>query len=110
MTHSQMRRSTSRKTISRFKLRNVFAALVLPVAGALFTGALVYGVNKGNVPADTKTTTYITVPGDSLWTIAGRFDTRDDRDAVVQWIERENGIGADIQPGMTIQVPVGGGR
>lgn len=81
--------------------------IVFLTAGALFMGALVYGVNKGNVSPDTKTTTYITVPGDSLWAIAGKYDTRDRQEAAVQWMERKNGIGPDIQPGMKITVPVG---
>lgn len=66
-------------------------------------------MTTGNVPTDTKTTTYTIHAVDTLWGIAGRFDTRDDTRAVVDWIERQNGLrdGQALEIGQTITVPVG---
>jgi hypothetical protein len=45
--------------------------------------------------------------GDTLYTIAQRFDPHDDPRVVVWTIQHENGIGAEIHPGQQIVVPDG---
>ncbi|WP_206922588.1 LysM peptidoglycan-binding domain-containing protein [Alicyclobacillus suci] len=91
-------------------VKGLLSAALLAGSFVFFIIAAWFGLIRGNVPADTKTQSYIVQSGDSLWSIASRFDSRDNTEAVEAWIERENGIGADIQPGMTIKVPVGGDR
>lgn len=100
---SLQKRKSTRLTLSRWAT----STAVLLTAGALFTGALVYGVNKGNVPADTKTVNYTVQSGDTVWGIVSRFDTRDDMNAAVQWVDERNDIRGNVWPGETIIVPVG---
>ncbi|MFB5189040.1 LysM peptidoglycan-binding domain-containing protein [Alicyclobacillus fastidiosus] len=74
--------------------------------GLVTIGAAAFGMNRGDVPRDTHTKTYIVQAGDTLWGISNRFDSRDNTDAVESWIEQKNRIITDIQPGQTIVVPV----
>ncbi|WAH43534.1 LysM peptidoglycan-binding domain-containing protein [Alicyclobacillus fastidiosus] len=81
--------------------------IVFLMAGALLMGALVYGVNKGNVPADTQTVIYTVQNGDTVWSVVGRFDTRDDLNKARDWVIEQNHLTGELHPGERIKVPVG---
>jgi nucleoid-associated protein YgaU len=74
----------------------------------MFEQAAMAAMHQGEVPADTKTVTYIVREGDTLWSIASRCDTKDDTRAVVDFIERINGLhGAVLVVGQAIRIPAG---
>ncbi|WAH35011.1 LysM peptidoglycan-binding domain-containing protein [Alicyclobacillus dauci] len=79
------------------------------MAAALVTGVAVhYGGNKGDVPANTKTMTYIVAPGESEWSIIEQYDKRDDPRKARDWIDQRNGLTSDeLQPGQELVIPVG---
>ncbi|MFB5192692.1 LysM peptidoglycan-binding domain-containing protein [Alicyclobacillus fastidiosus] len=105
--HSSYRQTTSSHSKSESVRKSVLSTLIYITAGALFLGALVYGVNKGNVPADTKTISYTVQSGDTVWGIVSRFDTRDNTNAAVQWVDKHNKIHGTLQPGQVISIPIG---
>lgn len=52
------------------------------------------------------TETHVVEPGDTLWTIAQSVDAKHDTRAVVDEIERLNGLGtSEIYPGQSLVVP-----
>jgi len=89
-------------------LRRIVAVAATLLALWIFSITATAAMTAGGVPTDTKTTTYTIHTGDTLWTIAARFDTRDDTRDVVDWMEARNGLwdGQALQVGETIMVPV----
>jgi LysM repeat protein len=78
----------------------VFICLVLGMLAAM-------SLTNSNDLHTTQTTKHIVAPGDTLWSIAA--DKLHDTRAVVQQIEKLNGLGsAEIYPGQILVVPVGG--
>jgi hypothetical protein len=82
------------------------------ILGAIVTLVCLYlFMNAAMAQTDTVHTArraiYTVQYGDTLYTIAQRFDPHDDPRVVVWTIQHENGIGAEIQPGEQIVVPDG---
>jgi LysM repeat protein len=71
----------------------------------MFTDAAMAQTDTIHTP---RRATYTVEQGDTLYTIAQKFDPKDNPNAVAYEIEKENGIGSSIHPGQTIIVPIGG--
>lgn len=87
--------------------KSVAWALVYLSGFAVFMVGAVARQNAGDVPANTRTTTYTVQSGQTLWTIAESVNKQDDPRAVVDAIQRLNGLGdSPIYPGQVLTVPV----
>ncbi|MBT8197517.1 MAG: LysM peptidoglycan-binding domain-containing protein [Acidimicrobiia bacterium] len=81
-------------------ISTLFVALVILLASA----GLASGPEDGIVP----TVEYVVRPGDTVWEIArAHAGPDDDVTSLVHEIKQHNGIGAIIQPGDLLDVPVG---
>jgi len=91
-------------------LRRIIAAAAILATLWIFNAVTVAAMTAGSVPTDTKTTTYTIHTGDTLWTIAARFDGRDDTRQVINWMEARNGLqdGRALRVGRNLIVPIGG--
>jgi nucleoid-associated protein YgaU len=99
-------------TISRSKWRRAIipsAQAVGSVLVLLLSGVATVSVIAANEELHTaRTTTYVVQPGDTLWNIALSVDKQHDTRAVVDEIERLNGMtSADLKPGQVLILPEG---
>jgi len=89
-------------------MRRLLAVAVALVVLWMFAATATAALNAGSVPTDTHTTSYVVKAGDTEWSIAVRFDQRDDTRDVIDWIERHNRLsGQAIRPGETLIIPIG---
>ena len=84
----------------------IFVVLVIVLFTTAVNFALGFNVaDSSTIPEDIQIEVE---PGDTLWSIAGSYmsENSDIRECVYQLCRRNNITAADLQAGMTIQVPI----
>lgn len=93
----------ARTRVRRRRLVALSAAIA--VTGVLY-GPVANAVGVGTEPEQDAARTYVVRPGDTLWSIATRFEPSDDPRLVVASITSANGVDAgDLVPGQQLSIP-----
>lgn len=94
--------------MARTRVRRRRLAAVAVLIGAWALGGPVAGVVGLRGPdASSQVRTYVVRPGDTLWSIAGRFEPDRDPREVVYELTRANDVDAGgLVPGQRLAVPV----
>jgi Tfp pilus assembly protein FimV len=98
-----LRRTRQRRTAAALVVAGAVALLCLPIASLAGRPLAAHPATAAGVPS-AGTLTYVVQPGDTLWSIASRFDANGDPRALAEQLQAQTGS-ATVVPGERLRVP-----